>query len=67
MEEDKIIEVESPKRKRAKKVDPFIDTTNKIIEKKGMKPKDFDQKAIREARKALYDSFVKENIELLLD
>lgn len=50
-----------------KKVDPFIEMTDKIIEKQGLKPKDFDQKAIREARQKLYDEFVKENIGLLLD
>lgn len=61
--------VQETKRKRTQKkqVDPFIETTNKIIEKKGLKPREFDQKAIREARQKLYDEFVKENIGLLLD
>lgn len=61
--------VQETKRKRTQKkqVDPFIETTNKIIEKKGLKPKEFDQMAIREARQKLYDEFVKENIGLLLD
>lgn len=41
--------------------------TDKIIDKKGLKPKDFDRQAIKEARQKLYDDFVKENISQLLD
>ncbi|MBO0481503.1 hypothetical protein [Candidatus Enterococcus courvalinii] len=66
MDENTVQEAKT-KRPRKKKVDPFIEMTDKIIEKQGLKPKDFDQKAIREARQKLYDEFVKENIGLLLD
>lgn len=56
-----------PKRTRKKKVDPFIEMTDKILEKKGLKPKEFDQLAIKEARQKIYQEFVEENIGLLLD
>lgn len=55
------------KKQRKKKIDPFMEMTDKIINKKGMNPKDFDKNAIFEARKKLYDEFVNENITLLLD
>lgn len=55
------------KTKKKKKVDKFTEMTDKIIEKKGLKPKDFDRQAIKEARQKLYDDFVKENISQLLD
>lgn len=55
------------KKKEKKKVDKFTEMTDKIIEKKGLKPKDFDRQAIKEARQKLYDDFVKENISQLLD
>lgn len=57
----------SEKTKKKKKVDKFTEMTDKIIEKKGLKPKDFDRQAIKEARQKLYDDFVKENISQLLD
>lgn len=61
-------EVENkPKKQRKKKVDPFMEMTDKIITKKGMNPKDFDKNAIFEARNKLKDEFVNENISLLLD
>lgn len=61
-------EVENkPKKQRKKKVDPFMEMTDKIITKKGMNPKDFDKNAIFEARKKLKEEFVNENISLLLD
>jgi 3-oxoacyl-[acyl-carrier-protein] synthase III len=55
------------KKKKKRKVDKFTEMTDKIIEKKGLKPKDFDRQAIKEARQKLYDDFVKENISQLLD
>ncbi|XIL51323.1 hypothetical protein N8C81_16170 (plasmid) [Enterococcus faecium] len=58
---------EKNKKKKKKKVDKFTEMTDKIIEKKGLKPKDFDRQAIKEARQKLYDDFVKENISQLLD
>jgi hypothetical protein len=57
----------SEKTKKKKEVDKFTEMTDKIIEKKGLKPKDFDRQAIKEARQKLYDDFVKENISQLLD
>jgi 3-oxoacyl-[acyl-carrier-protein] synthase III len=60
-------ETSEKKKKKKKKVDKFTEMTDKIIEKKGLKPKDFDRQAIKEARQKLYDDFVKENISQLLD
>ncbi|HAQ4033139.1 hypothetical protein ACJK6Q_15450 (plasmid) [Enterococcus faecium] len=59
--------IEKNKKTRKKKVDKFTEMTDKIIEKKGLKSKDFDRQAIKEARQKLYDDFVKENISQLLD
>jgi hypothetical protein len=60
-------ETSEKKKKKKKKVDKFTEMTDKIIEKKGLKPKDFDRQAIKETRQKLYDDFVKENISQLLD
>ncbi|EEV57961.1 predicted protein (plasmid) [Enterococcus faecium 1,231,408] len=60
-------ETSEKNKKKKKKVDKFTEMTDKIIEKKGLKPKDFDRQAIKEARQKLYDDFVKENISQLLD
>jgi 3-oxoacyl-[acyl-carrier-protein] synthase III len=60
-------ETSEKNKKKKKEVDKFTEMTDKIIEKKGLKPKDFDRQAIKEARQKLYDDFVKENISQLLD
>lgn len=53
-------------RRTTKKKDPFIENTNKILEGKGIDPKQFDKEAIREARQQVYNEFVEENIGKLL-
>ncbi|EMF0336547.1 hypothetical protein KCT23_002357 [Enterococcus faecium] len=65
--DETVEQVNKTKRQRKKKVDPFIEMTDKIIQKKGLTPREFDQTAIRKERQKLYDEFVKENIGLLLD
>lgn len=55
------------KKVRKRKVDPFTETTDRIIETIGQKPKEFDKKAIYEARKKLYEDFVSKNIDLLIE
>ncbi|EPY6472539.1 hypothetical protein ACWO4B_003236 [Clostridium sporogenes] len=61
------IQEEKPKSSNKRKSkDKFTKITDKIILKKGLKPKEFDQQAIRKERQKLYDEFVSENIESLL-
>lgn len=59
------MEKESSNKTRKKKKS-LIETTNIILEKKGINPKVFDKEAIANARKVVYNDFVEENIEKLL-
>lgn len=57
----------SKKAIKINKKESFTSVTNKILEKEGVNPKDFDKEAIKNARQKVYDKFVKENIGKLLD
>ena len=62
------MQVESTnKSNKRKKHDEFMEITDKILLKKGIKPKNFDMEAVKAARKNVYDDFVKNNIDLLLE
>lgn len=58
---------QSAKKSRAKKVDPFIEKTDKILAIKGITPREFDKQAVLEARKTMYQEFIEENIDKLLE
>lgn len=61
---DKVEKVEI---KKKKKKPSFKENTDKILQKQGINPKDFDKQAIYEARKVKYDEFVSENLSLILE